>query len=465
MKNISKKRVLGLLLALTMLLVLFAACGGTTDAPADGDAPATTDEPAAEEPAGEDAEGGASIKFSSFATLESHYELYNTYYAEPIKEQLGIDVEFVPYPDRQVLLVEVAGGAGPDVLDLDGPTDVVEFVKGERAIALDDYAAQYGWSDVFMDWAYNASMYDGKLYSLPTVYEGLGIFYNKTVMEENGWEYPQSLEELEALSEEILAAGLVPISFGNANYQGAVDWLYSTFLSNYVGGIDNMKAVLEGNEKAQDNAGVVAGMTLLEEFWQKGYIDNNSQAITSDDATARFASGEAVMQMTGTWNSGSLTTDYADTDWVFELMPAEVAGEEPLFPIALGGSYVINSSSENPDAAAEVLNFIFTGNIDNHYLSINESGFQPYPTKWFDTAMLTEMDPKVNDMYAKLDTAFDSNSVGYCSWTFYPAEMRVYMNENTDAVFLDTLSVEDYLAASQDILDAAIAEGWTAQLP
>lgn len=43
--------------------------------------------------------------------------------------------------------------------------------------------------------------------------------------------------------------------------------------------------------------------------------------------------------------------------------------------------------------------------------------------------------------------------------------MRVYMNENTDAVFLGQLSLDDYLKESQSYIDATREEGAIPVLP
>lgn len=51
---------------------------------------------------------------------------------------------------------------------------------------------------------------DGGIYLLPVTYGMYGIFYNKTLMEENGWELPANFDELEALCAEIREAGLIP---------------------------------------------------------------------------------------------------------------------------------------------------------------------------------------------------------------------------------------------------------------
>ena len=51
---------------------------------------------------------------------------------------------------------------------------------------------------------------DGKVYLLPINYAMYGIFYNKTLLEENHWEVPENFQELEALCGKIREAGMVP---------------------------------------------------------------------------------------------------------------------------------------------------------------------------------------------------------------------------------------------------------------
>lgn len=394
---------------------------------------------------------------------DSQVAVREKYIDEPLKEAFpDVDIEIKMYSDRQSLQVEVAGGGGPDILDLDGPTDVAEFAKADRVLDLGEYAEQYGWQDMFYDWAYNSCFYNEKLYSLPTSFEGMVMYYNMDVMEENGWEIPETEEELVELMQKIQDKGIIPISFGNSNYQGAVDWLYSTFTSCYAGP-DAVKAAMEGTGKFTDDA-IKDSIQTMVDWWQKGWLgDNASQSITNEDMLAFFAEGRAAMMINGTWASNQLLATYPDCNWDSEMMPQK-EGIGEILPFATGGGYSINANSENPDLAAEVLNYLFTS-LDRHYQSINEAGYQPYPLKAFDLAELEGMDEKLLDQYTLLMDAQKNNQIGYCSWTFYPSEMRVYMNENTDALFLGSLTVDDYLNQAQTYIDAAIADNTIPVLP
>ena len=80
-------------------------------------------------------------------------------------------------------------------------------------------------------------------------------------------------------------------------------------------------------------------------------------------------------------------------------------------------------------------------------------------------AKLEGMDKKLYDQYKLLMDAQANNQIGYCSWTFYPSDMRVYMNENVDGIFLQTLTIDDFLKESDTYLQKAKEEGTVPTLP
>ena len=51
--------------------------------------------------------------------------------------------------------------------------------------------------------------YNGGIYMLPMGYSAIGITYNKTLLDANGWTLPTNLDELATLKDEVEAAGYV----------------------------------------------------------------------------------------------------------------------------------------------------------------------------------------------------------------------------------------------------------------
>lgn len=413
------------------------------------------------------AEEKPKIVFSRLATnsTDDSIALREKYFLEPLREAFP-DYEFVDetFSDRQTLLTQVAGGAGPDIFSLDGPTDAVEYADAGRILDLTAYGEQYGWKDDFFEWAYNTSLYDGKLYSLPNSFEGMVLYLNEDVFAEHGWEYPTTAEELIDVCQKCQEAGIVAMSFGNSNYQGAVDWLYSTFLS-CVAGPDVLKQALRG-EIGWDDPLITESIQTMVDWWQAGYLgDKKSMAITNDDMVAMFANGEAAMMINGTWAVTDLMNTYPDCNWKLDLMVEMRPEVGRVFPLATGGCFVLNASAQYPDECAEVLDYIFN-NVEMHMAGVEFANWQPYPVKSFSLDLFTdEMDQQIYEMYEVLMAAQESGDVGLCSWTFFPADARVYMNENTDYLFLDMLSVEDYLAEVQGYVTAALENGTAPALP
>ena len=94
-----------------------------------------------------------------------------------------------------------------DIPDIFITTQILdqELAK-ERLIDLSGYPFINNFSTAILD---QVSI-DGGIYLLPTGYSMYGIFYNKTLMEENGWTVPANFAELKALCEQIEAAGMLP---------------------------------------------------------------------------------------------------------------------------------------------------------------------------------------------------------------------------------------------------------------
>ena len=410
---------------------------------------------------------GRTLSFSMMAQPDpTAQQLTREYYMEPIRRAFPNDtINFIEWTDRQVLQIQVAGGGGPNIIHLDGPTDAVEFARAGRVIELDAYATRHGWKDVFFDWAYNSGLFNNRLYSIPDSFEGMLLFVNRDVFSRHNIAVPTNIEQLEAACRQFQSLGVIPISFGNSDYQGAVDWLYSTWITGYAGPPLNRQAIL-GQER-WNHPNIADGLQQMVNFWQNGWIgDRRSQAITMDDAANLFATGRAAMMVNGTWLVGDLLLLYPDCNWETVLMPELRPGVGHHFPLATGGAYTINANTPDKDFAAEVLNWMFT-DLDWHIRAVREANFQPFPVRAIAARPDTfrGLDNRLERMYEILFESMRTLNTGYCSWTFYPSDVRVFMNDNTDALFLGRMSVADYLARVQALTDVHVQRGTLPAVP
>lgn len=136
---------------------------------------------------------------------------------------------------------------------------------------------------------------DGSVYLMPSNYSFRGIYYNKTLFEEHGWEAPESFEELEALIPQIEAAG-VTLSESCTQYPGALfAYFFDIAAPGYITTLEGkqwMEEYLSGEATASGNL-----ESSVEEF-QK-WIDCGMLYIgetpTDDNATkARFQEGNTA---------------------------------------------------------------------------------------------------------------------------------------------------------------------------
>src|SRR6185312_9009442 len=205
--------------------------------------------------------------------------------------------------DKQ-MRIAMLSGAGPDIVFTAGPSYVASMAQAGQLLDLGPYAQKFGWNDRMLPLFLDLGKYNGKLYSVAKTYETLGLFFNKTMFDKNGWKAPTSIEELEALAEEAKKANLVPFGSGNADWRPANEW-YVSIVLNSIAGPENVYKALTGAIPWTDPS-IAAAIDKLNEWWQKGYFGPNYFSLTTEQAFAQVPQGQAAMAPTGTWNFGNI---------------------------------------------------------------------------------------------------------------------------------------------------------------
>ncbi|MFW5435566.1 ABC transporter substrate-binding protein [Paenibacillus apiarius] len=361
---------------------------------------------------------------------------------KPFEEQhpdIKINVTYNADPE-QITKSQLAAGAGPDIITTDGTTTLRQFAKAGYLVELDEYSKKYGWDQRFIPWAYPPVTVGDKLIGLPGKYETELVYYNKKMFADNGWDIPKSYDELVALSEKMTGKGIIPFAFGASDYRGANEWWLS-MAYNATLGPDKLKKVLAG-ELPWNGADSTEAVQKLVDLWKSGYInDKKSHAITGEDATTLFLSGKAAMKMEGSWLLNTLSSKAGDMDWGIFPMPSWKEGVETNLPLALGIAYGINANSKNPDAVAEFLNYVTQPDVAAK--GIVSMGLQPI--KDLDVGAIPDLDKHYKEVSDLLADYGKRNATGYLSWTFWPAQTRVFSYDNLEAVFLDGMDVKSYM--------------------
>lgn len=360
----------------------------------------------------------------------------------------------------------MAGGGGPDLVQTPGPSFVFELAQAGQLLALDDLADQHSWKELFVPWALNLGKVDGTLYSLPTEMETLILYYNKTLFEQKGWTPPKTIDEMMTLAQTISDAGIIPFAHGNADWRPTNEWFVGEFL-NHSAGPDKVYEALTG-KRSWDDPDFVVAMKKLDEMQQNGWFMGGKDiyyTTTFNDSHSAFGSGEAAMNIEGTWFMGDIDTFFGDAagntnewDWV----PVPSTSGEATFDIGIGSTFSINKSSQHPEAVAEFMTHLFSPEVQGELLS--KCGTAPAPIRLKADA-LTTIDARRAKVYESLGAASDAGNYGYTTWTFWPPKSDVYIYEQIEKVWAGDMTVEEYLAGLQKLFAEELAAGDIPPIP
>ncbi|TQK20366.1 carbohydrate ABC transporter substrate-binding protein (CUT1 family) [Microbacterium sp. SLBN-154] len=142
----------------------------------------------------------------------------------------GINIEYQGSSEFEAQIAVLAeGGNAPDIGIVPQPGLLARLAEGGWLIPASaevEANVDEWWSE---DWKQYGT-YDGTFYAAPLMASIKGyVWYSPTQFEENGWEIPQTLDELTALTEEIAATGEKPwcvgLESGDATGWPATDWI------------------------------------------------------------------------------------------------------------------------------------------------------------------------------------------------------------------------------------------------
>ena len=229
------------------------------------------------------------------------------------------------YPDINFEIISYAGknGSGYAQFSLE-EGDIPDIYVSTLPFAADkqaEYLMDLSNQDFINEYStsmLNALDQDGSIYLLPSGYTVAGITYNKTLMEQYGWEVPTSLEELEALVPKIEEAGLKP--FASAMSLDGFPFNYFFSLGNTVWfgtqeGVEWKEAFPKGQADAASAQGLKDVVDLFQRYVDDGII--TSEDVSNDDY---FASGDTVFDLNIGISSYEYTTEDGET-YEFGIMP------------------------------------------------------------------------------------------------------------------------------------------------
>lgn len=296
-----------LLLLLILGLIALVACGGSdTNEPTATDEEATAnEETVAEEPATEDMAMNQVEVFSWWtgggeaAGLEAMIKVFQAKYP---------DIEFVNAAvaggagtnARAVLATRLQAGDAPDSWQGHAGQELIgTYVAADQLEPLNFLFDQNGWMEVMPETLIPLISQDGNIYSVPVnIHRANVLWYNPTVLADNGITPPTTLDEWFAAMDALKAAGMdAPLAMGE---QWTAMHLFETILLASLGP-EAYNGLWDGTN---DWSG--ADVTAALENYAKTltYINSDSSALSWQDAAQLVVNGTAAFNVMGDWAEG-----------------------------------------------------------------------------------------------------------------------------------------------------------------
>lgn len=349
---------------------------------------------------------------------------------------------------RPIVQTALAANEAPDVIYYDtGPGFAGVLASAGLIRPIDDLYEQYGWNDRIFEWTKERTTFDGKVYGIGNELEFYGAYYNVDLFNQLNLSIPQTYDELLALCQVAQENGLIAISFADQGKWPAYH-MFSITINNVLGK-EKMDNLLFGDGRWDDPDVVEAIRIWFDEMNKANCFVPNPAAVAYADGTTLFYNGQALMHFTGTWLLGRVLENVQgfEVGWLF--FPS-VGGRPVLPPAGLGSGYFIAANTQNVDAAAKYLDFLFSEEAAKVWME--------------DVKIVLPMDVNTEQydlpaLFAFVVEALAQQEMGYNIDVLTPDNFNTMMGDGFQAVLLGEKTPEQQAADLQAAWEQAIAEG------
>ncbi|GGA66764.1 ABC transporter substrate-binding protein [Ornithinibacillus halotolerans] len=252
----------------------------------------------------------------------------------------------------------------PDVVYIDGAgSSETQMVEDGQLMDLTDWLSEIeleGGDKLADSFIVKPANYDGKIYSLPLVFDTWGTWYDKALFDANGYTVPTNFDEfMDSMAEIKAGEGIDPfVTTGQHPYYFLRGMLYPAFAA--AGGEELLADVITGKEGAWSSDQVLEIMKRVEKMVDEGMFDSGLGALNHTQSQMNFLLHQNAFIPVGFWLPNEMKNDIPD-GFEFGFIPSPMNAADEKYAIVPDlRPLAIAQEADNPDAAKAFVEFVFT---------------------------------------------------------------------------------------------------------
>ena len=369
-----KKKVMAVVIASIMASSMLAGCGSSNSGET-GTGSEVSDEAegAAEEAGNAEAASGDPVTITFMHDWPEHEAAFTKIVEdfEAANPNIKVETQVITWDVlTQTLTTDFAAGEAPDVAccwssqmgsfnALGGVYDLTPYMDANDG----------EWRNSLLTSAVQVGTVNDQVFCVPFRTTSTVLAYNKTMMEENGWEVPKNVDEMEALMDKVKEKDIKPLIVPGTPGGYHFDTVAQTFaLYNlYDSGQLTTPEYLSGRDPKVSDAFTKAG-TKLRDWMDKGYIDATGLSMTREDASGQFYQQKGLFVFMNNNELGDMEKNAKEAGFEIGVMgfPAPEGHPQLLFNFG-ADSFMVYSGTEHPDEAVKFLQYITSEEVQQEF--------------------------------------------------------------------------------------------------
>lgn len=214
-------------------------------------------------------------------------------------------------PHKDALQVAASSNTMPHIWYNWGGSLGSYYTDNDLTLDLSEYSEEENWDEIYEESALELVVHDGEVTGIPWLLNGLAVYYRTDIFEEYGLEIPETLEELEQVSETLIENDIVPFSTGGLHGWHAMritEALHENFAD------PDLKDQMYSFEASWEEDSFIQTMETLQRWNNEGYFPEGFISMDPNEVQNLFFSGITAMQVEGAWHDRNIENEGFDRE-------------------------------------------------------------------------------------------------------------------------------------------------------